>query len=178
MLQALDQGLIQVYTGNGKGKSTAAFGQALRAAGSGLKVRIVQFMKNDLEAPEVTLLKKIVPGIQITSFGTKGFMTQGRGSAEDYLLAGEAYCLAVSIVEDEETDVLVLDEINNAVYFGLIASDLVVNLLKVKPARMEIILTGRNASRQILDMADLVTSMEEVKHPYRAGIMARRGIEY
>ena len=178
MLSALDQGLIQVYTGNGKGKSTAAFGQALRAAGRGLKVRIVQFMKNDAESPEIQLLKKAVPDIQVSSFGRQGFISQGKGTPQDQLLAGEAYCLAVSIVEDQETDVLVLDEINNAVYFGLIDQELVVKLLEVKPAKMEMILTGRNAPRQIIEMADLVTSMEEIKHPYQAGIMARPGIEF
>jgi cob(I)alamin adenosyltransferase len=178
MLSALDQGLIQVYTGNGKGKSTAAFGQALRAAGSGLKVRIVQFMKNDTESPEIRLLKKIVPEIQVSSFGSKGFITHGKGTEQDQLLAGEAYCLAVSIVEDEDTDVLVLDEINNAVYFGLIDQELVVKLLQVKPSKMEMILTGRNAPRQFIEMADLVTSMEEIKHPFRSGVMARPGIEY
>ncbi len=178
MQQALEYGMIQVYTGNGKGKSTAAFGQALRAAGSGLKVKIVQFMKHDLSAPEVQLLQKLAPAVQVSSFGNAGFLSRGQGSGSDKILAGEAYCLAVSILEDEETDVLILDEINNAVYFGLIDIELVVNLLKLKPPQMEMVLTGRNASRQIIELADLVTSMEEVKHPYQAGFMARRGIEF
>lgn len=179
MHKKLERGLIQVYTGNGKGKSTAAFGQALRAAGSGFNVKIIQFMKGGVDCPEAITLKNTFPyNMEIVSFGTKGFISQGNGKESDHLLAGEAYCLAVSIVEDDTTDVLILDEINNAVFFGLIDIELVVNLLRLKPPQMEIILTGRNAPAEIIELADLVTSMEEIKHPYRQGIAARQGIEF
>ncbi|MBC7345058.1 MAG: cob(I)yrinic acid a,c-diamide adenosyltransferase [Clostridia bacterium] len=173
----LEKGLVQVYTGNGKGKSTAAFGLALRAAGQGLRVLIVQFLKAG-DYGEHRSLVKLRPEVEIRSFGRPGFIKPGRAGEEDVRLAGEGFCLAEKEVTGGEWDVVILDEINSAVQFGLIPVDKVLSLISRKPAHVELVLTGRNAPEEVVAAAHLVTEMREVKHPYQNKIPARRGIEY
>lgn len=176
MKTAKTAGQIQIYTGNGKGKSTAAFGLAMRAAGHGLQVGIVQFMKTAAAYGESATLSAI-PGIQVRCFGSDHFIKKGQATAEDLALAAAAMA-QIQAWQQPEMDVLVLDEIINAIYFELVKEADVLALLAAKPQHQEWILTGRNASAALLAAADLVTEMREVKHYYQKGVPAREGIEY
>lgn len=176
-MAGLEQGLIQVYTGAGKGKSTAAFGLALRAAGWGLKVVIVQFMKTS-DYGEHRALQRLAPDIKIKPFGRKGFIYHEGNHPEDYQQAEAALEYAAKVMLSGQVDVLILDEINVALYYALLKEEEVLALLNKRPRQIEIILTGRNAPNSITSAADLVTEMCQVKHPYEKGIKARKGIEY
>lgn len=170
----LEEGLIQVYTGNGKGKSTASFGLALRAVGCGMKVGIVQFMKKGEGYGELDSLAKL--NIDVYSYGSGRFVGKNGASELDLNLAKEAM---QKVAEMYETyDLIIMDEVNNALHFGLVTEEDVIELVKQKPDTTELVLTGRNAPEAICEMADLVTEMREVKHPFSAGINARRGIEF
>ena len=172
------QGLIEVYTGDGKGKSTAAFGLALRAAGWGLHTAIVQFMKHG-EGYGETQAIAAMPAIDLYSFGIKGFLHKGEPpDAESLSAAKAAMAKAAQLMGDQRVDILVLDEINNAIDFGLVSEEDALELIQKKPLGQELILTGRHAPETIIAIADLVTEMKEIKHPYHQGIPARRGIEY
>lgn len=171
-----ERGLIQIYTGDGKGKTTAALGLALRAAGWGMKTVIVQFMKNSKNSGELKALAGI-PQISVFSYGNDYLLYHKNVCIQDVLLAKEALQKARESMR-EDIDILILDEINNALDFGLLEEAEVLELLRNKPARLEIIATGRDASEAMLAAADLVTEMRELKHPYQRGIKARKGIEY
>lgn len=171
------QGLIQVYTGEGKGKTTAAFGQALRAAGQGLKVFIVQFLKGGRESGERIALKDHRL-IHIEAFGRAGWIDRDRPEPEDKEMAQQGLSRALAVMEEGKVDLLILDEVNVAIAYGLLPLPEVLDLLNRKPRSLELILTGREAHPRILERADLVTEMHEVKHPAQKGIKARRGIEY
>ena len=174
---ALSKGTIQVYTGNGKGKTTAALGQALRACGHGLKVLIIQFMKGSTNYGEVIISGK-VPGLTIVQSGLPTFVEKGNPSEEDLRLAREGMNLAEAAVLKKTCDVLILDEINCAVDYGLVKAGEVLDLIGRKPPEMEVIMTGRYAPDEFIEMADLVTEMKEVKHHYTSGLQMREGIEY
>ncbi|MGI6684845.1 MAG: cob(I)yrinic acid a,c-diamide adenosyltransferase [Bacillota bacterium] len=176
--ERLSQGLIQVYTGNAKGKSTAAFGLAVRAAGHGFKVVIIQFMKTGSYYGEISGLKRLAPEIELFSYGKKGFISRKGVTKEDISLAHQALTHAEKVISSPDTDILILDEINNALYFGLISVDEVLDFLDQKPPHVEVILTGRNAPQELIERAHLVTEMKEIKHPYQQGISSRKGIEY
>ncbi|MFP3985690.1 MAG: cob(I)yrinic acid a,c-diamide adenosyltransferase [Candidatus Bathyarchaeia archaeon] len=173
----LETGLVQVYTGNGKGKTSAAFGLALRAAGRGLKVYIIQFIKGGFDYGELYSIKQL-PNVSLKAFGRGKFITQKPPQIEDIKLAEEAFELAKKIVTDGEHDVVILDEINVALNLKLIAVKEVAELAKTKPKHVELVLTGRNALPEIVDTADLVTEMKEIKHPFTKGVPPRKGIEY
>jgi len=175
--QHLEKGLVQVYTGDGKGKTSAAFGLALRAAGRGLKVYIIQFIKGGFDYGELHIVEKI-PNLKLTAFGRGRFVTEIPPSEEDSRLAREAFELAKRVVDSGEYDVVVLDEVNVALNLKMISIDEVIDLIKNKPKHVELILTGRYAPVQIIDAADLVTEMREVKHPYAQGVPPRKGIEF
>ncbi|MDH7500490.1 MAG: cob(I)yrinic acid a,c-diamide adenosyltransferase [candidate division NC10 bacterium] len=174
---SVKEGLIQVYTGDGKGKTTAAFGQAVRAAGQGLKVWIIQFLKGGRETGERIALKEH-PLIRIEAFGRAVWVDRGRPAEEDKKLAQQALARAFSILQKGEVDLLILDEVNVAIAYGLLSVNEVLGLLNRKPKSVEVILTGREAPPQILERADLITEMKKVKHPAEKKIAARRGIEY
>lgn len=176
-MAGLEQGLVQVYTGDAKGKSTAAFGLALRAAGHGFKVVIIQFMKTP-DYGEHRSFQRLAPEIEVKTFGRKGFIHRGGARPEDYEQAAAALTCAGKIMHSGEVDILILDEINNALYFGLLKEEEVLDFLRQRPAGVEVVLTGRNAPAGIIAVADLVTEMRQVKHPYEKGIKARKGIEY
>lgn len=171
-----ERGLVQIYTGDGKGKTTAALGLALRASGQGAKVAVVQFMKGwDLygELKSVRLL----PNVTLVQTGRPDYVHRGRELPKDYDEAerglAEARRFAAAGV-----DLLILDEINVALDYKLLKTADVVAFVKAKPEQMELVLTGRAAAQELLGLADLITEMREVKHPYQKGVRARRGVEY
>jgi cob(I)alamin adenosyltransferase len=173
----LKRGLIQVYTGDGKGKTTAALGLALRAAGHGLRVEIVQCMKG---WPGYGELRGVdwLPTVAIHRFGRSGWVHPEHPEAEDYQRAAEALDYARQIMANEQADIVVLDEINVALDYGLVDLAGVLALLDDKPPKVELVLTGRNAHPAIIQRADLVTEMRKVKHPYDQGTDGRQGIEF
>jgi len=173
----LKEGLVQVYTGNGKGKTSAAFGLALRAIGRGLKVYIIQFIKGGFDYGELHIIDKL-PNLKLKAFGQGKFVTQFPPDKKDVEIAKEALELAKKIVKSGEYDVVILDEINVAMSLRLIKTEEVVNMIKEKPKNVELVLTGRYAPKEIIDIADLVTEMKEIKHPFQKGIPPRRGIEF
>lgn len=173
----LERGLIEVYTGNGKGKTTAALGLALRAAGHGLRVCIIQFMKGWPHYGELQALANH-PYITLVQFGRPSFVNREHPDPEDIRLAQEAYEHSLDLLTNGQYDVMILDEINVALDYGLISLEQVLTLLDAKPSHVELVLTGRNAHPQVVERADLVTEMRELKHPYQAGIVGRKGIEY
>jgi cob(I)alamin adenosyltransferase len=173
----LTKGYIQVYTGEGKGKTTAALGQAMRALGHGLCVFMIQFMKGGLEYGEIELSRRLSPQFLIKQMGRESFVDRKNPALQDIDMAERALDLAREKIMDEKTDVLILDEINVALDFKLINLKDVLEMLNTKLSTMEVILTGRSAPKEIIDRADLVTEMKEIKHYYRQGVDARQGIE-
>jgi cob(I)alamin adenosyltransferase len=173
-----DRGLVQVFTGEGKGKTTAALGTILRAAGHGLKIYIIFFIKGDYAYGEYKTLASL-PGVKLASFGLRQFIYKERGiNPEEKKQAEAALAAAREAVNSGLYDLVVLDEIIMALDFKLIAMDDVLSLIKNKPSHLELILTGRRADTRLIEAADLVTDMVNVKHPFDKGIKARRGIEY
>jgi cob(I)alamin adenosyltransferase len=173
----LAQGQIQVYTGNGKGKTTAALGLALRAAGRELMVCVIQFMKGGGPYGEHLAAPRLAPYLTIVQTGRQGWVNRENPDPEDVRLAHEALAMAERALTDGRYDLVILDEINGAVSFGLIGVDEVLALLARKPAAVEVVLTGRNAHERVIEAADLVTEMREIKHYYKTGVPARVGIE-
>lgn len=173
----LERGLIQVYTGNGKGKTTAALGLAFRAVGRGLKVLMVQFMKGGGPYGEHVAAERLVPDLTIVPTGRPGWVNRENPDPEDVRLAEVALERVRQAMTGGEYDLVILDEVNGAVSFGLLSVDAILGLLAEKPACVELVLTGRNADARIIAAADLVTEMREVKHYYKAGVPARVGIE-
>jgi cob(I)alamin adenosyltransferase len=169
-------GLIQIYTGDGKGKTTAAIGQAIRACGHGARVMMIQFMKGR-EYGELKCARKL-DHFEILQFGRDEFVSRTNPDQVDIDLARHGFEKAREVIKNGRHDVLILDEINVAIDFGLLQVEDVVELLKGKPAQMEVILTGRKAPRELMDMANLVTEMRELRHPYQQGIEMRKGIDY
>jgi cob(I)alamin adenosyltransferase len=173
----LDKGFIQIYTGEGKGKTTAALGLALRAVGRGLKVMMIQFLKGSAETGEIKAAGRLSPDLVIKPMGREGFLDPAGPGPEDMALAQGALEEACRVLRDRSCDVLILDEINVAVAMGLVPEEAVLDLMDGKPAGMELILTGRNAPKSLLDKADLVTTMGCTKHYFDRGQAARVGIE-
>jgi len=169
----MERGFVQVYTGDGKGKTTAALGLIARAIGAGLSVRMIQFIKS-MEYHEIRTLRDL--GVPVDQFGRGCFIT-GEPEAEDRELAREGLAFARTLFQREDLDLLVLDEINVAVALGLVSSDEVMELVHAKPAGLELVCTGRGAPAELVDAADLVTEMTNVRHYYDAGVEARDGIE-
>lgn len=177
-MSKLENGLVQIYTGDGKGKSTAAFGLALRAVGHGFKVCIIQFMKGRDNSGELSGLKRLEPECQVYHFGLDGWVIKGQALEEDVSAAEQALSLAESKINSGDWDIVILDELVNAIWFNLISEDSVLNIIKEKPFNVELVLTGRNASERLKESADLVTEMKLRKHPFEQGIVARKGIEF
>jgi len=168
---------IQIYTGNGKGKTTAAVGQAIRAAGHGLKTFIVMFMKNHPYG-EIKTLKNLSDWITVEQYGDDDFVFRKEPpSDEDKDTARKALSRAREAMLSGDYDIVILDEICVAVYFGLLGTDDVMPFLEEKPDNVELILTGRYCPDEWIDRVDLVTRMDEIKHYYQKGILAREGFE-
>ncbi|NWF94381.1 MAG: cob(I)yrinic acid a,c-diamide adenosyltransferase [Syntrophaceae bacterium] len=173
----MKKGLVQVYTGNGKGKTTAALGLALRAAGHGLKVLMIQFMKGNIQYGELEASKRLSPYLTIVQMGRETFVSKTNPDPADIKLAQEGFAFARTAIFSKEYEIVILDEINMAVDYGLIPLPDLLHLIDTKPDGVELILTGRNARPEIMDKADLVTEMVERKHYYQRGVQARKGIE-
>lgn len=171
----MEKGYIQVYTGDGKGKTTASLGLALRSAGAGLKVWIGQFLKNG-DFSEVKALQKFNNNIEHCQFGTPGFIF-GKPSEEDFKKARDGYKLALKALESGKYDVVILDEINTAYSINLLNISDLKKLCESKPRHTELIFTGRGANNSVFELADLVTEMKEIKHYFKQGVKARIGIE-
>jgi len=167
--------LIQVYTGNGKGKTTAALGLAIRSAGAGLRVYIAQFVKRG-NYSEIKALAKF-KNIKVGQFGRACFI-KGKPDAKDAALARRGLEKAIKVLKAKKCDLLVLDEINIALKLKLLRLEDILALMKSAPRRTELILTGRYAHPQIIKIADLVSEIKEKKHYYQKGIKARKGIEF
>lgn len=171
------RGLVIVITGNGKGKTTSAFGQALRAIGQGYKVFVLQFMKGR-DYGEYLAAKKYLPRLTIRRAGLDSFVMRDNPAPEDIELARQGFEQVKAAVASDKYDMIILDEINVAVDFQLIPLDEVVALIQNKPPALDLILTGRYAAKKILKLADTVSEVKEIKHHYAAGIKDRAGIEY
>jgi cob(I)alamin adenosyltransferase len=171
------KGLVIVITGNGKGKTTSAFGQALRAIGQGYKVFVVQFMKGR-KYGEFKAAKKYLPDLTVRLSGLDSFVMRDNPAAVDIELAQKGLELAQKAIKSGKYQMVILDEINVALDFKLIDLKEVIELIKNKPAGLDLILTGRYAPPQIIKLADTVSEVKEIKHHYAAGIKDRAGIEY
>ena len=170
-------GLVQVFTGDGKGKTTAALGTVIRALGQGLRVCVIFFMKGDYPYGERKILSGL-PGVSVVSFGSSEFVDPANVKPGDREPAQAGLAAAREAIGSGNYDLVVLDEINVAIAFGLIEVSQVIRLIKQKPSGVELILTGRQADARLIEVADLVTECRKIKHPYDKGITARRGIEY
>ena len=174
--EPISRGLVQVFTGDGKGKTTAALGTVIRALGHGLRVCIVVFMKGDYPYSEWKFLSKL-PDVKLARFGFRTFTDPANIKPEEIEQAGQALAAAREAMLSGHYDLVVLDEVNIAVAWKLVALDEVLRLISDKPSNVELILTGRHADTKLVQQADLVTEMLNIKHPYEKGIKARKGIE-
>jgi cob(I)alamin adenosyltransferase len=169
------KGYTQVYTGDGKGKTTAAMGLALRAAGAGLKVYIAQFVKSERYG-EIDAFERFSDLITCRLYGS-GCWLEGKPNDEDIQLARSGLDEVRQIITAGKHDVVILDEANIATFFGLLSVNDLIGLIDLKPAGVELIFTGRKADPRLVDRADLVSEMREIKHYYQKGVLARKGIE-
>ncbi len=174
-MAAQRQGLVIVHTGNGKGKTTAALGTAFRALGHGYRVLMVQFIKGSWKYGELESAKKF-ENFKLVPMGRGFVSTDGKVADEDRQAAREA--LAYAREHMAEYDMVILDEVNYAIKFGLLEEKDVLDFIEQKPMDVHLILTGRDATEQIIERADLVTEMKEIKHPYQKGIKAQKGVEF
>lgn len=175
MRTRLNKGYVQIYTGDGKGKSTAAFGLALRAAGHGLRSYIGQFMKGQHYGEHNAF--KSLPLVTVELFGKNTFIHVKTKTEEDATMAKEGLEKARRAMLSGDYDIVILDEVNVAIHFGLLSVDQVLDFIDGKPDRVELILTGRRAPAELIARADLVTEMKEIKHYYQSGVSSRNGIE-
>jgi cob(I)alamin adenosyltransferase len=173
---SLEKGLVHVYTGKGKGKTTAAIGLGVRAAGDNLNVYMIQFMKGRRYS-EIDALEKI-PNFTVVQFGRDKFVSKSNPEQIDIDLAREGFRHAKEIVEKGEHDLVILDEINVAVDFNLIPLEDVLGLIREKPEKVELVFTGRYAPKEIVKEADVVSEILEIKHPYSKGVKSRKGIDW
>ncbi|MBW2180660.1 MAG: cob(I)yrinic acid a,c-diamide adenosyltransferase [Deltaproteobacteria bacterium] len=168
----MKKGYIQVYTGNGKGKTTAALGLSLRAAGAGLRVYIAQFLKTG-DYSEIKALKRHSEYITIEQFGLNHFI-KGKPSSDDIKAAQQGLRNIKSAITSDTYDVIIMEEANVAVTLGLLSSQDILDIISIKPDDKELVITGRGADSQIIEKADLVTEMKEIKHYFHKGVEARK----
>jgi len=173
-------GLIIVYTGKGKGKTTAALGIALRAVGYGKKICMIQFIKGSWHYGEMDSSKRLEPEFEMVAIG-KGFVgiiDDKTPKVEHEKIAKEAIKISIEKVQSGKYDIVILDEINYAINLNLVKIEDVLNLIKSKPSGIDLVLTGNYAKDEIIELADLVTEMKEIKHPFQRGIKAKKGIDF
>ena len=179
MAEQKKSGLILVNTGNGKGKTTAALGMGLRAWGQGMKVLVLQFIKGGWKYGELKAAEKMGPDFEIRQMG-EGFIKgpEDQSLEEHRHAAAEALAAAKTEISSGKYDLIILDEILYAINYGLVALSDALDLMALKPDNLHLVLTGRNAPPEIIEQADLVTEMKEIKHHYTKGIPAQKGIEF
>jgi cob(I)alamin adenosyltransferase len=175
--EQLAQGLMRIFTGNGKGKTTTALGLALESVCQGLKVYIVQFLKGR-DTGESRTAARLAPDITLSFFGRPGLIKPGSPTPEDLALVNAGWSLARQILAGGKHDLVVLDEINRVLTHGFISLQEVIEALSQRPSWVGVVLTGRQAPDELIAMADIVTEMHPVKHYFQAGVRARRGIEW
>ena len=175
--EPVSRGLVYIFTGDGKGKTSAALGVVLRALGHGMRVHITYFMKGDYPYGERAILSKL-PNVTMASFGGREFIDPANIKPEEIEQAKLALATAREAMLSGNYDLVVLDEVNIAVAWKLVELDEVVKLISDKPQNVELILTGRRADTKLVQVADLVTEMLKIKHPYDEGVLARKGIDY
>lgn len=171
----MDKGQIHIYTGNGKGKTTAALGLSLRAVCAGKKVFFGQFIKG-MDYSELKVVEYL-PGFEIQQFGRDCFI-YNEPKEEDILAAREGLNICKEIIKNKDYDLVVLDELNIALYYKLFPVEEVIEMLENRAEKVEIVITGRYAPQELIDLAHLVTEMKEIKHYYKTGLEARKGIEF
>ncbi|MBI3698409.1 MAG: cob(I)yrinic acid a,c-diamide adenosyltransferase [Acidobacteria bacterium] len=174
------KGLLIIYTGNGKGKTSAAMGTAFRAVGQGLKVLMVQFIKGSWHYGELDAAKMLPPGLFEIRVMGRGFVKIGAEKPDpaDVEMVEQAWAMVHDEMRAGRFDMIICDEINYAIHYGMIEIDRVVADLRARPEALHVICTGRNAHPKLVEAADLVSEIKQVKHPYEQGILAQRGIEY
>ena len=173
-------GFVIVYTGKGKGKTTAALGMALRAVGYNHKICMIQFIKGSWHYGEMTSSKRLEPEFELTAIG-KGFVgiMDDKSPIEEHTkISNEALRIAKEKIQSEKYDIIILDEINYAINLNLVKLEDVLDLIKIKPPKLNLVLTGNYARDEIIKIADLVTEMREIKHPFKSGIRAKKGIDF
>jgi len=173
-------GLVIVYTGNGKGKTTAALGMALRAVGYNHKICMIQFIKGSWPYGEMESVKRLQPELELIIVG-KGFVgiIDDKSPREDHeKIAQEAIKISKEKIQSGNYNIVILDEVNYAINLSLVDVNDVLNLIKSKPENLNLVLTGNHAKKEIIDVADLVTEMKEIKHPFKSGIKAKKGIDF
>ena len=171
-------GLVQVYTGNGKGKTTAALGLSLRAVGNGCRVLVIQFLKGRNKTGELVAIEVYGDLFKIEQYGSGRFLGQRRPTDEERELAAMALQRAKVAMQDKACDLLVLDEVSHGINKGLVDLAAVQELIVNRPPGLEIVLTGRNMPPELVELADLVSEIQEIKHPHEKGVKARKGIEF
>ena len=172
-----ERGLLIVHTGTGKGKSTAAFGMVMRAIGHGMRVGVVQFVKGAWETGERKVLEDYRHLVTCRAMG-EGFTWDTQDRARDIAAARAAWEMAKAMIADPTYDLVLLDELNIVLRYDYLPLDEVIASLKAKPRDLHVIVTGRNAKPELIELADLVTEMTMVKHPFRSGVKAQKGIEF
>jgi cob(I)alamin adenosyltransferase len=175
--KTIEKGLLIVHTGKGKGKSTAAFGLVFRALGNGMRVGVVQFVKGRWQTGERPALERFGDQVTIHTMG-EGFTWETQDRARDIAAARAAWEKAKALIADDQHQMVVLDELNIVLRYDYLDIAEVVAALKARPAMKHVVATGRNAKEELIEAADLVTEMEQVKHPFRAGVKAQKGIEF
>ena len=175
--KTIERGLLIVHTGKGKGKSTAAFGLVFRALGHGMTVGIVQFVKGKWETGERRALDRFETQVTISAMGD-GFTWETQDRQRDIAAARAAWNRAVELIQDDRHQMVVLDELNIVLRYDYLPVEEVLSVLSAKPEGKHVVITGRNAKDELIALADLVTEMELVKHPFRSGVKAQAGIEF
>jgi cob(I)alamin adenosyltransferase len=175
--KTIEKGLLIVHTGSGKGKSTAAFGMAMRAIAHGMKIGIIQFIKGGWESGERTIFEKFPENVEIHAAG-EGFTWETQNRERDIELVTKAWEKAKEMIQSPEIKMVILDELNIALRYDYLPLDEVVEFLQNRPADTHVIVTGRNAKTALVEAADLVTEMALIKHPFRSGVKAQPGIEF
>ncbi len=178
MENPIGKGYVHIYTGDGKGKTTAALGLCLRAIGHGYKCKIIQFLKGNINYGELKAAKLLEPDLTIVQYGRESFVDPKNPHPEDIRLAKEGFKAAKETLLSKKYQIVVLDELNVAIHFGLIPVEDALELIKMKPEGVELIITGRYAPPELVKEADLVTEMLAIKHYYNTqNVLARKGIE-
>lgn len=172
-----EKGLVIVHTGKGKGKSSAGFGMVFRALGHGMKIGVVQFVKGSWDTGERWVLEKFPEQVTISALG-EGFTWETQDRARDIAMARDAWEQAKALILDESYDMVLCDELNIVLRYDYLPVEEIIEVLAVKPEMKHVIITGRNAKDELIEFADLVTEMEMIKHPFRSGVKAQKGIEF